>query len=184
MCCSGCSAAAALCWVQPCAVWPFCTPGARSCCPASSSWCWGLSLSAARSSCFPISSRRGCRRCKCFPPATPTASMHGSPAAQWALCWAACCFCCADVRQQISSWSCSCCAAACTFLISPPPRSGSGCVPSPAVSTPAALPLQSSALPAAPSAPPSGRQSGRSTRNTTKSRTSRWTRRTSLPGCI
>ena len=65
-----------------------------------------------------------------------------------------------------------------------PPRSGSGCVPSPAVSTPAALPLQSSALPAAPSAPPSGRQSGRSMRNTTKPRTSRWTRRTSLPGCI
>ena len=25
MCCSDCSAAAALCWVQPCAVWPFCT---------------------------------------------------------------------------------------------------------------------------------------------------------------
>ena len=31
---------------------------------------------------------------------------------------------------------------------------------------------------------PSGRQSGRSMRNTTKPRTSRWTRRTSLPGCI
>ena len=31
---------------------------------------------------FPISSRRGCRRCKCFLPATPTASTHGSPAAQ------------------------------------------------------------------------------------------------------
>ena len=43
---------------------------------------------------------QGCRRCKCFLPATPMASMHGSPAAQWALCWAACCFCCADVQRQ------------------------------------------------------------------------------------
>lgn len=49
---------------------------------------------------FPTSSRRGCRRCRCFPPATPTASTHGFPAAQWALYWAARCFCCADARLQ------------------------------------------------------------------------------------
>lgn len=116
--CLACLAAAALWWARRCAIWPSCTPAAKTCCPTLQSCCWGWCLPAARSSCSQISppmSRAATMVAACYQNGV-NAWLSGRRAGRRAGRQSA-----AALRapQPIWSWRRWPSAPACTFLISP-----------------------------------------------------------------